>query len=56
MQSCKASSEAEVRKVAQRNCSPNEERLRITEQVISGGVWDWDIVAETVYGPTAFSG
>jgi len=43
------SGEAEVSKLAHEQLLANEERLQITEQVISGGVWDWDIVADTVY-------
>lgn len=44
-----ASNEAEIRKVAQQQLLANEERLRITEHVVSGGVWDWDIVTDSVY-------
>jgi PAS domain S-box-containing protein len=44
-----ASNEAEIRKVAQQQLLANEERLRIAEQVISGGVWEWDIVTDGVY-------
>ena len=44
-----ASNDAEIRKVAQQQLLANEERLRITEQVVSGGVWDWDIANDTVY-------
>ena len=44
-----ASNEAEIQKVAQQQLLVNEERLRITEQVVSGGVWDWDIVTDTIY-------
>jgi len=44
-----ASNEAEIRKVAQQQLQVNEERLRITERVVSGGVWDWDIASDSVY-------
>lgn len=43
------SNEADIRKVAQQQLAANEERLRITERVVSGGVWDWDIVNDSVY-------
>jgi PAS domain S-box-containing protein len=49
-----ASNEAEIRKVAQQQLLANEERLRITEQVVSGGVWDWDIASDTVYWSDGF--
>ena len=49
-----ASSEAEVRKVAQLQLLANEERLHITEQVVSGGVWDWDIAHNSVYWSDGF--
>jgi PAS domain S-box-containing protein len=44
-----ASSEAEVSKAAQQQLLANEERLRVTERVVGGGVWEWDIVTDTVY-------
>jgi PAS domain S-box-containing protein len=49
-----AFNEAEIRKVAQEQLLANEERLRITEQVVSGGVWDWDIANDTVYWSDGF--
>ena len=49
-----ASSESEVRKIAQQQLLANEERLRITEQVMSGGVWDWDIAHNNVYWSDGF--
>ena len=49
-----ASNEAEIRKVAQQQLLVNEERLRITERVVSGGVWDWDIPSDTVYWSDGF--
>jgi PAS domain S-box-containing protein len=44
-----ALSEAEVSKAAQQQLLANEERLRITERVVAGGVWDWDIPNDIVY-------
>ncbi len=44
-----ASNESEIRKVAQQQLMANEERLRIAEHVVSGGVWEWDIVNDSVY-------
>jgi PAS domain S-box-containing protein len=49
-----ASNEAEICKVAQQQLLANEERLNITEQVISGGVWDWDVAHGTVYWSDGF--
>lgn len=49
-----ASNEAEIRRVAQQQLLANEERLRITEQVVSGGVWDWDIPNDVVYWSDGF--
>ena len=49
-----ASNEAEICKFAQQQLLANEERLRITEQVISGGVWDWDIARGNVYWSDGF--
>ena len=49
-----ASNEAEICKVTQQQLLANEERLRITEQVVSGGVWDWDIAHNTVYWSDGF--
>jgi PAS domain S-box-containing protein len=49
-----ASNEAEIRKVVQQQLQANEERLRITERVVSGGVWDWDITNDTVYWSDGF--
>jgi len=48
------SNEEEIRKVAQLQLLANEERLRITEQVVSGGVWDWDIAHGSVYWSHGF--
>ena len=49
-----ASNEAEIRRVAQQELLANEERLRIAEQVVSGGVWDRDIARGEVYWSDAF--
>ena len=49
-----ASNEAEICKVTQQQLLANEERLRITEQVVSGGVWDWDIAHNNVYWSDGF--
>src|SRR5215831_3412219 len=49
-----ASNEAEICKVAQQQLLANEERLRITEQLVSGGVWDWDIAHGNVYWSDGF--
>ena len=49
-----ASNEAEIRKLAQQQLLANEERLRITERVVSGGVWDWNIANDTVYWSDGF--
>lgn len=49
-----ASNEAEICKVTQQQLLANEERLRITEQVVSGGVWDWDIAHNSVYWSDGF--
>jgi PAS domain S-box-containing protein len=49
-----ASSEAEIRRAAQQLLSANEERLRITEQVVLGGVWDWDVANDSVYWSDGF--
>lgn len=49
-----ASNEAEVRKIAQLQLLANEERLRITERVVSGGVWDWDVINDDVYWSDGF--
>lgn len=45
----RVSNDADVRRFAQQQSSVNEERLRITEQVLSGGVWDWDVQQNIVY-------
>lgn len=44
-----ASSEAEVSKATQQQLLANEERLRITERVVAGGVWDWDVTNDIVH-------
>jgi PAS domain S-box-containing protein len=49
-----ASNEAEIRKIAQQQLLANEERLRITERVVSGGVWDWNIANDTIYWSDGF--
>ncbi|HEY4933166.1 MAG TPA: PAS domain-containing protein [Terriglobales bacterium] len=49
-----ASNEAEIRKVTQRQLLANEERLGIAKRVVSGGVWDWDIVNDIVYWSDGF--
>ena len=45
----RASHEAEVRKVAQNQLLVVEERLRIAEEVVAGGVWEWDVPSDTVF-------
>jgi PAS domain S-box-containing protein len=40
----RSTSEADVRKVAQQQSKGSEERLQIAEEVIDGGVWEWDLV------------
>lgn len=49
-----ASNDAEILRAAQHQLLVNEERLRITEQVVSGGVWDWDIQRGTLYWSDGF--
>jgi PAS domain S-box-containing protein len=49
-----ASTEAEIRKAAQQQSREAEERLRIAEQVISGGVWEWDVAHGEVYWSDGF--
>jgi PAS domain S-box-containing protein len=49
-----ASNEAEIRKFAQQQLLANEERLRVTERVMAGGVWDWDIAHGIVYWSDGF--
>jgi PAS domain-containing protein len=49
-----ASNEAGICKVAQQQLLANEERLNIAEQVVSGGVWDWDVAQGTVYWSDGF--
>jgi PAS domain S-box-containing protein len=44
-----ASHEADMRRMAQNQALVSEERLRITEQVVAGGVWEWDIPGKTVF-------
>ena len=48
------SNEAEIRKAAQQKLLANEERLRVTERVVAGGVWEWDIVNNNVYWSDGF--
>jgi PAS domain S-box-containing protein len=45
----RASHEAEIRKVAQNQAHTAEERLGIAEQVVGGGVWEWDIPSNETY-------
>jgi PAS domain S-box-containing protein len=40
-----SSSEADIRRAAQQQSLLNEERLQIAEQVVVGGVWEWNLVA-----------
>jgi PAS domain S-box-containing protein len=49
-----ASNDAEILRVAQHQLLVNEERFRITEQLVSGGVWDWDVQRGTVYWSDGF--
>jgi PAS domain S-box-containing protein len=49
-----ASGEAEIRRAAQQLLLANEERLHIAEQVVSGGVWDWDVANDSVYWSDGF--
>lgn len=51
LQSC---NESGIRKAAHKQLLANEERLRITEQVVSGGVWDWDVANDVVYWSDSF--
>jgi PAS domain-containing protein len=44
-----ASSEAGVSKVAQQHSMASLERLSIAEQVVAGGVWDWDLESGSMY-------
>src|SRR5271165_4789197 len=44
-----SSSEANISKVAQQTSMASEERLSIAEQVVAGGVWDWDPVSGSLY-------
>lgn len=44
-----AASEADVSKVSQQHSMTSQDRLSIAEQVVAGGVWDWDLVNETLY-------
>ncbi len=44
-----ASHEADMRRMAQHHAQVSEERLRITEQVVAGGVWEWDIPGNTAF-------
>ncbi len=44
-----ASSEADISKAAQQTSMAREERLSIAEQVVAGGVWDWDPVSGSLY-------
>jgi len=39
-----ASSDGDLSKVTQQNLMVSQERLNIAEQVVAGGVWDWDLV------------
>jgi PAS domain S-box-containing protein len=50
----RASTETDLRKAAQRQSHEAEERLRIAEQVIAGGVWDWDVSRGNVYWSDGF--
>jgi len=42
-------SEFEVSKVAQQHSMVSQERLSIAEQVVAGGVWDWDVVGGSLF-------
>ncbi len=44
-----AASEYDVSKVAQQHSMVSQERLSIAEQVVAGGVWDWDVVSGSLY-------
>ncbi len=44
-----ASSDADVSKVAQQHSMASQDRLSIAEQVVAGGVWDWDLVSKSVF-------
>lgn len=44
-----ASHEAEMRRMAQHQALVSEDRLRIIEQVVAGGVWEWDIPGKTAF-------
>ncbi len=42
-------SEGDIQRVAQRGLRANEERLLIAENLMSAGVWEWDIKTNQVY-------
>jgi PAS domain-containing protein len=44
-----AAGEFDVSKVAQQHSMVCQDRLSISEQVISGGVWDWDLAGGSLY-------
>jgi PAS domain S-box-containing protein len=46
--------EADIRRAAQEQLRANEQRLRIAESLLSGGVWDWDITTNSVYWSDAY--
>jgi len=50
----RSSSDDRIRRVARQQSSANEERLSITEQVLSGGVWDWDLQRDVLYWSDGF--
>lgn len=50
----RASIEAGIRKAAQQQSKETDERLRIAEQAIAGGVWDWDVSRGEVYWSDGF--
>ncbi len=43
------SAEEEIRRAAQETLKANEERLRIVENLMSAGLWDWKIPTNQVY-------
>jgi len=49
-----ASSEANISKAAQQTSLASDERLSIAEQVVAGGVWDWDPIGGSLYWTDAY--
>src|SRR3974390_310233 len=45
----RAAHEAEISRAAQNQLLVAEERLRTAEQVVAGGVWEWDVPGDKVF-------